>query len=405
MPDTSSLLVLVSAAACLGLLLLPRLSRADTWRATITPLASIIGSGFLVLGPILDDSYGKYAPLVMLALCSLAYAFGFAVRFNISRIEETKKRSHPERWLEEGASWSLAFAYCISVAYYLNLFGAFGLSLSGLDNPVYPKILTSIILLFIVASGLLGGFSTMEKMEQYAVSLKLAIIAGLLVGLGLYFGDKTATGTLVFNDMHETSWHGVALALGLIVTVQGFETSRYLSDQYSAQLRIRSMRWAQWLSALIYMLYVGMLSYLFKPDHLELSETAIVSMMEVVSPVLPALLVAAALSAQFSAAVADASGAGGLVEEVSRGKVKSKQAYVILGVIGAGLTWGANVFQIIAYASKAFAIYYAIQSAIALVGDYKKAGGLTWRTPIFAGLCLIGIAIVLFGISAESNGH
>lgn len=35
-----------------------RVYRRATWRAMTTPLASIIGSGFLVLGPILDKAYG-----------------------------------------------------------------------------------------------------------------------------------------------------------------------------------------------------------------------------------------------------------------------------------------------------------------------------------------------------------
>jgi hypothetical protein len=401
---TSTILVLLATLMGLGLLLLPRLRTWSGWRATVTPLASIIGSGFLVLGPILDDSYGKHAPLVMLGLCGVAYAFGYAIRVNIARIASQQPRSRAEAWMEHAASWALAFAYCISVAYYLNLFGAFGLSLSGLSNPLYPKILTSCVLLFIVSSGMFGGFSTMEKMEQFAVSLKLAIIAGLLVGLGLYFREQAASGALVANPMTDTGWHGVAVAFGLIVTVQGFETSRYLSDEYDARLRIRSMRWAQIISAIIYMIYVSLLSYIFPPEQLALEETAIVDMMKIVAPVLPPLLVAAALSAQFSAAVADASGAGGLAQEVSRGRISPKQTYLILGIIGALLTWGADVFQIIAYASKAFAIYYAIQSAIALTGDWKKAGGLTWRSPVFATLIGLAVLIVLFGRSVEGNG-
>jgi len=39
-----------------AILLYPRLANAPLWRAAITPLASIIGSGFLMLGPILDAS-------------------------------------------------------------------------------------------------------------------------------------------------------------------------------------------------------------------------------------------------------------------------------------------------------------------------------------------------------------
>ncbi len=403
LPGPGTLLILLSTVAVFGLLLWPKVRQAEGWRATVTPLASIIGSGFLVLGPILDASYGKYAPLVMLALCTTAYAFGFAIRFNIRRMEGTKTRSPQEEWLERAASWALAFAYCISVSYYLNLFGAFGLSLTGSDNPLYPKILTSLVLFIIVASGLLGGFSTMEKMEQLTVSLKLAIIAGLLVGLGIFAGERASAGTLVLNDLSVTGWQAVTLAFGLIVTVQGFETSRYLSDEYPPDLRIRSMRWAQGLSTLIYMIYVILLSYLFRPDELALTETAIVDMMKIVAPVLPGLLVAAALSAQFSAAVADASGAGGLAEEVSRGKIKPSHAYLILGIIGAGLTWIADVFQIIVYASKAFALYYAIQSVIAMVGDYRISGKITRRNALFAGLALLGLAILLFGQPAEGG--
>ena len=41
-------------AAAGAVLLWPRLADAPLWRATITPLASILGSGFLVLGPILN---------------------------------------------------------------------------------------------------------------------------------------------------------------------------------------------------------------------------------------------------------------------------------------------------------------------------------------------------------------
>jgi hypothetical protein len=66
-----------------AVLLYPKVAKALLWRAAITPLASIIGSGFLVLGPILVSSFGQYAPLVMAALCIFAYLFGAAIRFNI----------------------------------------------------------------------------------------------------------------------------------------------------------------------------------------------------------------------------------------------------------------------------------------------------------------------------------
>ena len=113
-------IILACGLAAAGLLLWPRLAGARLWRATVTPLASIIGSGFLVLGPVLEHSYGLYAPLVMALLCLAAYAFGDSIRFNITRrMDGAGRRSPAEDRLETLASWSLAFAYVISVAYYL----------------------------------------------------------------------------------------------------------------------------------------------------------------------------------------------------------------------------------------------------------------------------------------------
>jgi len=94
------LIILVTVATG-ALLLYPKVVKALLWRAAITPLASIIGSGFLVLGPILVSSFGQYAPIVMIVLCLVAYLFGSAIRFNIARIETCLGiRSFPEERLE-----------------------------------------------------------------------------------------------------------------------------------------------------------------------------------------------------------------------------------------------------------------------------------------------------------------
>ncbi len=367
----------------------------------VTPLASIIGSGFLVLGPILDTSYGKYAPLVMAALCLGAYLFGSAIRFNIATIERNKNnRSLLEQRLEVAASWSLAFAYVISVSYYLNLFGAFGLSLTPAKGEFSANLLTSALFLIILLVGWAYGFSALERMEKASVSIKLSIIAGLLTGLIFFFTEKVLTDGLVLNPPEQTGWAGVALAFGLIVTVQGFETSRYLGDNYDAPTRIRSMRYAQLLSSGIYMVYIGLLAYVFPRGVLSLDETAIIDMMVIVAPILPVLLVAAALSAQFSAAVADTSGSGGLIFELTQNRLKPKHAYALLTGIGLLLTWSANVFEIIAYASRAFALYYGLQAAIAASSALRNRQ-FYLRAPLYLGLTLLSLLIVVFGTSVE----
>jgi len=379
----------------------PRVHGSITWQAMTTPLASIIGSGFLVLGPILNSEYGKYAPLVMAVLCIGAYLYGAAIRYNMAAVENGNIHAH--RFiakLEIASSWSLGFAYIVSVAYYLNLFGAFGVSLTPVSEPYLGKLLTSAIFIVILFVGWTRGFKSLEQMEYVSVTAKLAIIAGLLVGLAVYFYGRAANGGLIFNAPDRTGWSAITLAFGLVVTVQGFETSRYLGADYDLKTRIRSMQWSQWVSTAIYMSYILLMAYVFEKSELKLTETAIVDMMAVVAPILPIILVAAALAAQFSAAVADTSGSGGLISELSANRLTPRMAYLLLTLTGLFLTWSANVFEIISYASRAFAIYYSLQASIAAITSWRQRR--YWTSLGFATLTLLGVSIVIFGQSIET---
>lgn len=263
------------------------------------------------------------------------YVWG-AIRFNIARLAATdSSRSRTEEQLDREASWALAFAYIVSVAYYLNLLGAFSVSLTASNEPNLSKIVATGVFVLILAVGVYRGFAALERLEQISVGVKLSIIGGLLFGLGWFFVGRAAEGNLVLNPVNVAGWEGIALVAGLIVAVQGFETSRYLGDEYDAETRLKSMRLAQWISTLIYMLYI-------------------------VAPILPVLLIAAAISAQFSAAVADTGGSGGLFTELMGRRMSATAGYVGLVAIGISLTWTAGVFDIISYASRAFAAYYAI---------------------------------------------
>src|SRR6516164_3342715 len=58
-------------------------NRTDLRHARATPLASIFGSRFLVIVPILNAAVGPYSVVAMAAVCALAYAMGSVIRFNI----------------------------------------------------------------------------------------------------------------------------------------------------------------------------------------------------------------------------------------------------------------------------------------------------------------------------------
>lgn len=397
--------ILLAAALTAILLLSPRVAAFPTWRAAVTPLASIIGSGFLVLAPILVAEYGRNAPFIMAGLCMVAYLFGAAIRFNIlARSAGISAADVATDRLEIAASWALVFAFMISVAYYLNLFGSFGVSLTSFNTPLNAKLLTSAIYALILVVGWTRGFEALERMEYATVALKLSIIAGLILGLGFYFYARVSGPGLLYHPAQVSGWPALTLAFGLIITVQGFETSRYLGHAYDAKTRAGSMRIAQIVSTFIYMTYIGLFAYSFDRSEFQLSETAIIDMMVLVAPILPILLVAAALSAQFSAAVADTSGSGGLLSELTRNRMSPRSGYALLAVFGLFLTWETNIFALIAYASRAFAVYYALQALIAARSAHL-AGRPYASQAGFVLLALLAAGIALFGQDVESVGE
>ncbi|MGC9418672.1 MAG: hypothetical protein ACP5EN_06820, partial [Rhodovulum sp.] len=189
-------LILGAAAAGMALFLSPMLRQSAYWRAMVTPLASIIGSGFLVLGPILNDSLGYLAPAAMVLLALVAYLFGAAIRFNIAHPCDRERGGGAA--LEVAAGWMLAFSYVVSVAYYLNLLGAFAVRLTPFNDPFHARCVTTAVFGVILGVGWTRGFAALEGMEKYTVSLNLSAILGLLVGFALFFGEEAVqTGPVV----------------------------------------------------------------------------------------------------------------------------------------------------------------------------------------------------------------
>ncbi len=399
----NNLLVIVGTVITLLFVFSPKMMQSRNWRAMVTPLASIIGSGFLVLGPILERDYGIYSILVMVGLCVASYWIGSAIRFNILEYDRVGVAEVPKsvQAMETAASWVLVFAYVISVAYYLNLFGAFAVKLTTVDSAMTARLVTTGALVFIGTFGYLRGLLAMERMEEVAVGIKLAIIVGLLMGMTAYAFELTQTSGLYISQARVSGFRSVSVAFGLIITVQGFETSRYLGSEYDAATRVKTMKYAQWISATIYIIYILLTTICFPPDQVESSETAIIDMTRVVAPLLPALLVVAALAAQFSAAVADTSGSGGLAVELSRNRIKSNVAYAILVVGAVAITWLANIYEIISYASRAFAIYYFLQSIIATRFALERKNSSWLRITFFVLVAATSMAVVIFGVPAE----
>ena len=110
-----------------ALLINKKLLLSKQWRATVTPLASIIGSGFLIIAPLLHSVFGKFALLGILVLVILGYGIGSITRFNIINIEKrsTDNLCNYIKFLEKSSQMVLGISYAISVAFYVSLFTSF----------------------------------------------------------------------------------------------------------------------------------------------------------------------------------------------------------------------------------------------------------------------------------------
>ena len=159
------------------------------------------------------------------------------------------------------------------------------------------------------------------------------------------------------------------------------------------------MRTAQLVSSVIYLLFISLVTVLFH-DGLGADVTAIISMTKPVAVVLPLLLSVAAIGSQFSAAVADTSGAGGLMEDITNHKLRIRYAYLIILLITVMLTWGTNVNAIISYASRAFALYYMLQCIVAFLValQMKELPARTLRLAGFTLVAVICLLVFVFGL-------
>ncbi|PTW57543.1 hypothetical protein C8N35_11022 [Breoghania corrubedonensis] len=384
-------------------LALPRVIGSDRWRAIATPLASIIGSGFLVTVPILRDLSGAWAILPMAGLLALAYLIGGAIRHNIRYVEpifEDGSAPLGLASLERLSHLVLAFAYFVSVTYYLVLFASFALKPFGIVDETVVKIVVSICLAIIGTVGFTRGFAAVERLEVYTVSLKLAIIAGLIAGLTVFGLGELASGTISTIPGHFEA-RNVPVFLGLLIVVQGFETSRFLGNAYGTEMRATTMKQAQILAGIIYLAFFVTMIPLLGNDVTGGGIAAIVDMLRPASLILPILIMVGALASQSSAAIADTLGAGGLVHDVTGGRVRINYAYPLIAVIAAIITWETDIYSLITLASRCFALFYALQCLIASLSAIRRHE--LHGAVLYGLLCVVCAAVVAFGAPVEGG--
>jgi len=395
--------LLVAISVTLTALMLRRGIRdAPFWRATVTPLASIIGSGFLVVVPLLAGIAGTASVIAISGIILLSFWLGSAIRFNILHDGGGAIAANVPvaLALERLSDLALAFAYVISITFYIRLLSGFVLTGFHAYSLFNADMLTTLILAFIGLYGLRRGLGGLERLEEYSVTIKLAIIVALLAGLAWH--DSIEGYDL--SDLPPppgTLWEHLRLLGGMLLIVQGFETSKYLENAYDAPLRARSMRLAQLLAGVIYIGFVALAMPLMAPfARVTPNETAVIELSGHITLVLPLMLVLAATMSQFSAAVADTIGAGGVVENETRRRIPAQLSYPVITSLAVALTWATHIFQVVAFASRAFAFYYLLQALLA-ARLASKIGNGRWRVVAYGLLALLMLTVVMFAKPVE----
>jgi len=360
----------------------------------------------------------------------VAFAIGSMIRFNIrfaepepgpddgvpghrahrghhqrTRAYWTSHERHLVRSLEQLSHVVLAGAYVISVTYYLQLMSAFLLDRFGVSDLLWSRVIATTVLVAIAVVGAAWGLAVLERLETYAISLNLGMITALLVGLIVHDASLAATGQIALPHLVPDANlpHAARVIMGLLVVVQGFETSRFLGSEHSTQERVRTMRVAQIVASAIYLAFVTLTLPLFDPSELEASVTAIVRLVAPVAVVLPSLIVITAVGSQLSAAVADDAACAGLMRTFFANRFSPRWGYLTIGVVTIALTWLTDVLLIISIASRAFALFYALQCGVTVVTAYSR-DELPHRRSIMVAalvLALASLAITVLGIPSE----
>ncbi len=367
--------------------------------AMSTPLASIFGSGFLVIVPILASSVGPYSVLAILVVAFVAFHTGAIVRHNILCAEPVLAAGTRRitTVLETVSDAALVAAYIVSICLYIHILSAFVLGPFSADSAFNKSLLTTLVIGLITFIGVMGGLKPLERLESGALYLTMIILVLLLGSFAIYdFQILLHTGQLVLPAMPQRSaWEMVTIVAGTLIIVQGFETPRYLGHRFDTWTRIRASRWSQYVSLTTYVAFVALALPVVHILKGEYTDNSLILLAAEVSVLLSAPLIAAAAFSQFSAAVADSIAAAENMREVSRNRISQRQGYLLVGGTAMALAWSGSTFEIITLASKAFALYYLLQCFVAFTACQNRKERIR-----FFLIALSLIFVLLFAVPA-----
>jgi hypothetical protein len=363
--------------------------------ATVPPLASIFGSGFLIIIPVLERTLGGLAIVGIAGVCGFAWLVGTAIRHNVRTVEPLDEENRLDRTthrLEEAADLAIVAAYVISVALYLRIMAEYVVEYASSGSDDAERLLASGAVLLILGVGIVRGFAGLDMMERAALIAVLVLTT--VLGGALFFTDVSDLlgGGVDIPSVPDRTLGNVLLVLGgIVITVQGFETVRYLGAEYDRETRVWACRLSQLVSSSIYLGFVLVATPLMGTATGDGPDDTLIDITARVVPLLSLPIVLTAVLSQFSAATADTVAAHGNMQHLAARLMRDPRAYIASGVAALIMIWSISTFTLIVVASRAFALYYALQCVVAL----RTANGLP-RKLGYGALAVVLAAITLF---------
>lgn len=361
--------------------------------ATVTPLASIFGSGFLIIIPILEREMGALAAVGMAAVCVLAWMVGIAIRHNVTTIEPLVRDGRLDQTtalIERASDIVIVGAYMISVALYARILAQFVVGYLSPASGNAERLLGMGVIALITVVGLVRGLSGLENLERVSLGAVLLLVFAISATFAGKDVSQLESGGLHTPPIPHNSLVSVLLVLGgMLITVQGFETVRY-QQQIDRRARIAGCRLSQLVSSFVYVLLVVLATPLMGLGTAAGADADLLDLVERVAPALAIPLVLCAVLSQLSAATADTEAGVGNLRGVNWAPLKGRLPYALVGVASAIFAATLATSVIIVVASRAFAAYYALQCVSAL----RTSAQLRARVGYGA------LAIVLLAIAA-----
>jgi hypothetical protein len=388
-------LAIATVLALAYVLYRPRIQQSQRYQATVVPLANIMDVGFILFSPAIVLLVGFRAPFFMVGICLVAVAAGFAIAYNIRHFEPIEGQGGVPDRIEGIAEFSLLGASMVNIAYYTIVLVALVLLPFDANTPGRRALIGVVLLASVIVVGMSGGMNWLNRLGDRTTAFNLATVIGIVVAFVVANAQAILGGRWDISYSPSVGTQEIRSMLGLFAMVQGFEASRYIGVRFSAELRVTTMRIAQWIATVVFVVFVFAVMAPFLPPLEGIPEdgTAIFAVSELIGSWLPWLLLVAALGSQTSAIIGATSSRSDML--VSH-KVPRVATYPIILIPAILLVIFVDLNVAVNLASRVFAAFFTIQSTLAALLAYRNKNW--WGLAGFIGVALMMLTIFIFGL-------